>query len=107
MAVADTKVSLFKDHFEIKVTLKKNHEAGQRPTTGRWFLRDYFLAEKIFSKVFRLFESYVFLKMKFQSIYYFFENIVWKCMGLDRLHDLILFISGLYGQVNTIDTLKI
>ena len=40
MAVADTKVPLFKDHFWhlIKLknkTLKKYHEAGQRPTTGR------------------------------------------------------------------------
>ena len=38
MAVADTKVPLFKDHFLAfsgqKKILKKNLEAGQRPNTG-------------------------------------------------------------------------
>ena len=39
MAVADTKIPLFIEyfwHFQIKIKFqKKNHEAGQRPTTSR------------------------------------------------------------------------
>ena len=39
MAVADTKLPLFKDqfrYFQIKIKFrKKNHETGQRLTTGR------------------------------------------------------------------------
>ena len=36
MAVADSKVPLFKEHFwhfQIKIKSQKNHKAGQRPTT--------------------------------------------------------------------------
>ena len=47
MAVADTKVPLFKDHFwhfQIKIKFrKKNHEAGHHLTTRCWFLLDYSL----------------------------------------------------------------
>ena len=44
MAVADIRLPLFKDHFwhfQINKILKKNHKAGQLPTTGRWFLLNY------------------------------------------------------------------
>ena len=45
MAVADTKVPLFKDHFwhfQIKMKFRKRKKkSGQRPTTGPWFDLDY------------------------------------------------------------------
>ena len=48
MAVADTKVPLFKDLFlafsDQNNISKKDLEVGQRPTTGHWFLLDYFPA---------------------------------------------------------------
>ena len=42
MAVADTKVPLFKDHsLDQKKISKKNLHTGQGPTTGHCFLLDY------------------------------------------------------------------
>ena len=42
MAIADTKVPLFKDHsLDQKKISKKNHETGQGPTTEHCFFLDY------------------------------------------------------------------
>ena len=82
--VAGTKVPLFKEHFwhsQMKIRLwKKSHEAGQRPTNGRWFHLDYSLPHYqignwaiVFSSCFMINFTIVYIWPIYQS----FDKRIW------------------------------